>query len=1325
MYVNEGERVRATRRQDGRARSLVAWLRRRGRAARPGGSQRKRAAAGRQGGGKRDGTGSASNGVDAGRAGRAIRAVVLAVLLTCSAAGAGVPAGAAAPAPLAATNEGPATNVSTSERLGTANNSTGTVTPAITSGPITDCARITADGTYEVESFTNTSVPSYEGCIVIDTAGTVILEGTGFLGSTVEGGGDGNAIEVASTSAIVELRDVTVENWTRGVDTATADTLLLTGLDARDVDEGVDAYGAETVAVYDSEIDDARDEGIDGRVADYLDVQDVTVGGSGTGVQVDGFVVPDDANVDDLDARDLRGPALALGDDALSVDVDGLDVDNASSAVDVSDGPDGQVTNVTLEDTPVAVAARANASGIRFEDVDLAGETTAFFPSKPGAEVTFTVSNASVGPATPSPSPRVPDGRTNGTGAVHLGPNDGATEFVVDYDPVVAEPFEDTVGGWTYEGGSWSEPAGTVDAVAETVRFAPSTDETVGVFYAQSPVSSCAEFDAPGDYRIESISTGTAGDCLRITHDDVRLSGTGGGSTIDGSGDDGVAVDPRIRDAVVENLTLTGWTRGVNATGAGTVAVGAVDVSGTSDAGIEARGVDVLTVRDATVRDGVGVGLSVYRAKRVEVDGLRAADLAGTGGLFGTPGTGLYAGGDFRFHDLDVADVAVRNATRGVYVDGSAVGSVDNVTARDVREAVNVDGSRAETLQFDRIDTGTATASFTVSNAIVGPATTAVSPPTPGARENATGHLNVTGGRPESYVEVDYGANVPEVYEGSLYAGPYASGVWQDSAARDEPNETVRFDVGDASELYGVFTRRPALTSCGVLDAPGVYEVDSFAGPVPRGEPCLSIEADDVTVRGTAGATVTGNGTGLAIEADGRASDPYENVSVRDVALERYDIGVLGRDVTSIDVEGVRTTDQAFGVYVIAAGDVTLRETTTVNASQNGVYVDDADRVSLRNVTVRRASPFGVLAQNVRGLTVDGLVVEDAAAGPFGSTTYPATGLATSGVFVVDVRDVAVRNATRGVWLVEGSQGADGTVANLSTTDVDEAVDATGSHADATIRDLATPEGRASIVGPRNLTATPSSAPGTPADRPVRLGAVDVTGTADDARADLRFRFDPAAVHASNVSIYEYDPGTGQWFLFGGTVDATNGTVTAPVSPGNGSTSVYGAFTTAIDTTDPVAEAGPDRTVQPGEAVTFDGSGSTDDTGIAAYTWAFGDGATTAPRASPTVTHTYASEGTYRVDLTVEDGAGNTDTDSLTVTVGPACPVVDGVQTTDTTGDGLCNDVDGNGKFEFFDVVALLFVDGSSLTNAEKATFDFDGDGRFGFLDVVTLLFEL
>lgn len=59
------------------------------------------------------------------------------------------------------------------------------------------------------------------------------------------------------------------------------------------------------------------------------------------------------------------------------------------------------------------------------------------------------------------------------------------------------------------------------------------------------------------------------------------------------------------------------------------------------------------------------------------------------------------------------------------------------------------------------------------------------------------------------------------------------------------------------------------------------------------------------------------------------------------------------------------------------------------------------------------------------------------------------------------------------------------------------------------------------------------------------------------------------------------------------------------------------------------------------QAVTFDASASTDNdtvngTGIVRYDWSFGDG-TTASTTAATVTHTYATAGTYRVSLTVTD----------------------------------------------------------------------------------------
>lgn len=53
------------------------------------------------------------------------------------------------------------------------------------------------------------------------------------------------------------------------------------------------------------------------------------------------------------------------------------------------------------------------------------------------------------------------------------------------------------------------------------------------------------------------------------------------------------------------------------------------------------------------------------------------------------------------------------------------------------------------------------------------------------------------------------------------------------------------------------------------------------------------------------------------------------------------------------------------------------------------------------------------------------------------------------------------------------------------------------------------------------------------------------------------------------------------------------------------------------DTTPPLANAGPDQTVDEDTPVTFDGSGSTDDVGIVNYTWTFVNPAP--PGSAPTV----------------------------------------------------------------------------------------------------------
>jgi PKD repeat protein len=90
------------------------------------------------------------------------------------------------------------------------------------------------------------------------------------------------------------------------------------------------------------------------------------------------------------------------------------------------------------------------------------------------------------------------------------------------------------------------------------------------------------------------------------------------------------------------------------------------------------------------------------------------------------------------------------------------------------------------------------------------------------------------------------------------------------------------------------------------------------------------------------------------------------------------------------------------------------------------------------------------------------------------------------------------------------------------------------------------------------------------------------------------------------------------------------------------------------------ANAGPDRTVDVNDFVTFDGSASTGD--ITKYEWNFGDG--TPQQQGQTVVHQFTALNTYTVTLTVTDVTGATDSDSATIiangrpTAALVCPAV-------------------------------------------------------------------
>jgi PGF-pre-PGF domain-containing protein len=203
--------------------------------------------------------------------------------------------------------------------------------------------------------------------------------------------------------------------------------------------------------------------------------------------------------------------------------------------------------------------------------------------------------------------------------------------------------------------------------------------------------------------------------------------------------------------------------------------------------------------------------------------------------------------------------------------------------------------------------------------------------------------------------------------------------------------------------------------------------------------------------------------------------------------------------------------------------------------------------------------------------------------------------------------------------------------------------------------------------GNGSMTATTSHTYATPGTYTATLNLSDAAGnTAEDSRTvTVTDVTDPVAV-TDATSSKTVPVGTAASFDGSGSTDnvgvdstewtfgdgatatgatpshtyATPGTYTAALTvrdaAGNTDTETMTVYVS--DVTDPVPDAGGDRTVTAGDSVTLDGSGSTDDVGVDSYTWHFADGTTAGGAA---VTRTFGTAGSYSLTLTVRDGAGN------------------------------------------------------------------------------------
>jgi len=238
--------------------------------------------------------------------------------------------------------------------------------------------------------------------------------------------------------------------------------------------------------------------------------------------------------------------------------------------------------------------------------------------------------------------------------------------------------------------------------------------------------------------------------------------------------------------------------------------------------------------------------------------------------------------------------------------------------------------------------------------------------------------------------------------------------------------------------------------------------------------------------------------------------------------------------------------------------------------------------------------------------------------------------------------------------------------------------------------DTATVDARAPSVESVNLTDATNSDGYVEDGDEVTVNAT-VSGDVDSVTADLA-SFDAGTVELTADADGDYTATA--------TVgsDATDGDQTARVTASDGEGNTDSATTGAltVDTENLSVSLNDTKTVDAGESVTFSPATVSGATGDVTYDWAFGDGDTAT---GETVTHTYADNGTYTVEVTATDEAGDTASDTMTVSVEDP-PVVESVSLTDAT--------DGNGTVSPGDEVrvnATVSGDIDAVT-ADLAAFD-------------------
>lgn len=500
------------------------------------------------------------------------------------------------------------------------------------------------------------------------------------------------------------------------------------------------------------------------------------------------------------------------------------------------------------------------------------------------------------------------------------------------------------------------------------------------------------------------------------------------------------------------------------------------------------------------------------------------------------------------------------------------------------------------------------------------------------------------------------------------------------------------------------------IDSCTTITESGTYRLTADIRNSER-DTCIEIRASDVTFVG-AGHVVDGVRTTADVEAFTNATftngtvpfdrqwdehgiavvGPASNVTVRRVTVTDWFYGVVFLNASDGRAERVTARNNGDGIDVYNASRTTVSDVTATNNAA-GIVFDNTSDGAVSNATANGNAIDGVQAFNSSDITVEGVSARD--------NTY-------EGVYVQESSDVSISDSTLANNSEAGVLLVDTTDSRVARTEVVGSGMAGIGLVNSTDNVLANNE-------IRNVRGTTSLGP-------VDSAAIGLLNSSDNRIRDTVARSNENwtyySLNGSRDNVVENLSLESATVSFAGT-DVAVRPVTAPPDAPAG-VRPAGAYVWTDGT-------GPDAQMR--ISVAYDERGIPErDLRLWLYrgSWQRLAGSTV------NVEQNYVTANLTRFgilapmagDHRAEDGEAG-DGAGGNVTAPPGLPFVGTAR--DVDGDGLYEDVTGDGRLDVRDVAALAAVHAATqridleLSASQVTAFDFDGDGDFDGDDVLTL----